>query len=263
MQWLIDKQKFFEKIIGEIKKEIKTYPEGSLKAANIKKGNKTYCQYSVRNTKEKKVKYLGKGQKELIRKLAQKEYMKKVLALLERDSKVIKNLLDTYDPDALKKVYENLSPGKKELVVPYQYPDKEFAELWQAKKYEGKPFGDDEPEIYTKKGERVRSKSEQIIADRLYDAGVPYRYEYPLYTADDRPVYVDFTILNVKTRTEYRLEHFGMMDSPEYRSNAFKKIASYAQAGWVQGKNILYTFEDRQNPLDTRYLDKLIKRFFL
>lgn len=263
MQWLREKLKYFERVIKEIKSGIDKYPEGTLRLSEYKVQKKTYYQFYCYDSKEKKYKYLGKGQESLIRRLAQKEYMKKVLALLERDSKVIKNLLDTYDPDALKKVYENLSPGKKELVVPYQYPDKEFAELWQAKKYEGKPFGDDEPEIYTKKGERVRSKSEQIIADRLYDAGVPYRYEYPLYTADDRPVYVDFTILNVKTRTEYRLEHFGMMDSPEYRSNAFKKIASYAQAGWVQGKNILYTFEDRQNPLDTRYLDKLIKRFFL
>ena len=263
MRQLIDKLESYKKIIKEIRAKLEKQPEGSLRVSEIKNVRKAYRQYYVFNPKEKTVKYLGKGQEELIRQLAQKEYMKKVLALLERDTKVIRKLLDTYNPEALKKVYESLPPGKKELVVPYQYPDKEFAEIWQAKKYEGKPFDEKEPEIYTKKGERVRSKSEQIIADRLHDAGVPYRYEYPIHTAEGRPVFVDFTILNVKTRTEYRLEHFGIMDDPEYRATAFKKIAFYAQAGWVQGRNIIYTFEDRQNPLDTRYLDRLIKRFFL
>ena len=29
------------------------------------------------------------------------------------------------------------------------------------------------------------------------------------------------------------------------------------------GRNIIYTFEDSNNPLDSRYLDLLIRKFFL
>lgn len=57
----------------------------------------------------------------------------------------------------------------------------EFIKNWEKKEYEGKSFFMGCPEYYTTKGERVRSKSEVIIADSLYRANVPYRYEYPLY----------------------------------------------------------------------------------
>lgn len=261
MQWLVEKLKYFKRILTEIKNKSQSTPEGSLKVVEIKRRGKPYTQYY--HCEGAKKNYLKKGNEKLLRALAQKEYMKKAQRVLEKEIKVIERFLKDFDPDALKKVFESLPQGKKTLVVPYQYPDREYAEKWQAKPYEGKGFNADDPEIYTKRGERVRSKSEQLIADRLFYSGIPYRYEYPFVLKNGKIIYIDFTILNVRTRTEYRLEHFGWMDDPGYRSNVFFKIADYACNGLLMGKNIVYTFEDSNNPLDSRYLDLLIRKFFL
>jgi len=71
------------------------------------------------------------------------------------------------------------------------------------------------PELYTAKGERVRSKSEIIIADSLMRAGVPYRYEFPIILNGYGKIYPDFTVLNVGLRKELYWEHLGMMDDSE------------------------------------------------
>lgn len=46
--------------------------------------------------------------------------------------------------------------------------------------YKGKELNDDTMEIYTQKGERVRSKSEKILADYFYYNNISYKYECPL-----------------------------------------------------------------------------------
>jgi hypothetical protein len=253
----------YVRIEKEIRSKIEKSPEGALKVDVRKDADEVHIQYHRRKKGEKTGKYLRKGNEKLIKALAQKDYMLKAQKVLEKEIKALERFLKIFDPDLLKKVYENLPQGKKELVVPYQFPDKEYAKKWQAMPYEGKVFRDGDPGIYTKRGERVRSKSEQLIADRLFYSGIPYRYEYPFELKNGKKVYTDFTILNVRTRTEYRLEHFGMMGDPEYRGFAFFKIADYANNGLLMGRNIIYTFEDGNNPLDSRYLDLLIRKFFL
>ena len=253
----------YVRIEKEIRSKIEKSPEGALKVDVRKDADEVHIQYHRRKKGEKTGKYLRKGNEKLIKALAQKDYMLKAQKVLEKEIKALERFLKIFDPDLLKKVYENLPQGKKELVVPYQFPDKEYAKKWQAMPYEGKVFRDGDPGIYTKRGERVRSKSEQLIADRLFYSGIPYRYEYPFELKNGRKVYTDFTILNVRTRTEYRLEHFGMMGDSEYRGFAFFKIADYANNGLLMGRNIIYTFEDGNNPLDSRYLDLLIRKFFL
>ena len=252
-----------EQLVQEIRRKIKKYPEGVLKV-DAKHGSKgvTY-NYHVRAKGEKTGVYLKRNQDKLVKELAQKEYMSKMLKALEHEIRVLKRFLSEFDADAIKKVYAEMREGKKELIVPYQYPDDEYSELWQAKKYEGGRFSENDPEIYTKKGERVRSKSEQIIADRLHDAGIPYRYEFPFIYEGNKVIHTDFTVLKKSTRDVFRWEHFGKMDDPKYRKTFFWKQSLYAQYGYVPGINIIYTFEDNDNPLDSRFLDRLIKKFFL
>lgn len=52
--------------------------------------------------------------------------------------------------------------------------------------------------------ERVRSKSEVIIADILNQEGIPYRYECPLQLKGWGKVYPDFTVLSERERPERR-----------------------------------------------------------
>lgn len=55
-------------------------------------------------------------------------------------------------------------------------------EQWVAQEYQGKEFQKGTAVILTQKGERVRSKSEKILADYFYQHNIPYKYEKPLYS---------------------------------------------------------------------------------
>lgn len=74
----------------------------------------------------------------------------------------------------------------------------------------------------TLSGDYVRSKSEVIIANILYQGGIPFSYELPLTTPDGAYFLPDFTI-NWKGKTYY-WEHLGLLDHEDYEMEwEFKK----------------------------------------
>ena len=130
--------------------------------------------------------------------------------------------------------------------------------MWEKVAYQGKPFKEDSSEIYSERGERVRSKSEKMIADKLLMMGIPYRYEYPLKLNGFGTVYPDFTILDVSTNEIIYWEHFGRMDDLDYANKTIRKINQYARNGYSIGDKLLVTFETRQTLIDMRDVEKML-----
>ena len=134
-----------------------------------------------------------------------------------------------------------------------------FTADWKSLEYTSLGFSPDYAEYYTDNGERVRSKSEIIIANKLYRYNIPYRYECPLQLQSGVITHPDFTCLNVSTRQEYIWEHFGIMDNAEYACNAIRKINDYANSGYILGKNFIATFETSNTPINANYIDDIIR----
>ena len=141
-------------------------------------------------------------------------------------------------------------------------PEEEFVQRWENVEYYGKEFKEGTPEIYTLKGERVRSKSEMMIADALNKRGIPYRYEYPIFIKGYGWFYPDFTTLKLRNRKEKIWEHFGLMDEPEYVDNAIRKINGYEQNGIFLGENLIVTFETKNHPLSQREIERIIQHHY-
>ena len=59
------------------------------------------------------------------------------------------------------------------------------------------------------------------------------------------------------------MEHFGMMDNPEYCNKAIKKLEDYAKNGIYQGKNLLVTYETSQYPLNMKVVENMLREFVL
>lgn len=140
--------------------------------------------------------------------------------------------------------------------------DKEYVNQWSTQIYSGKDFEEGQAEIYTEKKERVRSKSEKIIADMLYHKNIPYKYECPVTLKGLGTIYPDFTCLRLTDRKTILWEHLGMMTDPIYCQKAMKKIDIYSKNGLIQGRDIIYTFESEKYSLNTMSVENLISQIF-
>lgn len=107
----------------------------------------------------------------------------------------------------------------------------------------------------------MRSKSEKILADKLYAMNIPYVYEIPLYLRGYGDVRPDFMVLNKRTRKEYYWEHLGMMDDREYCEKTIRKIECYEKNGIFPGKNLLLTYETEMHPLNGRVVEEIIREY--
>lgn len=242
----------------EIEKSLKKAPKGSLRICKSK--NRTQF-YHRTNPKDFSGKYIPKKNHILAKNLAQKDYNQKLLVSIKKELFSIQKYLQTFPELNAEEIVFSLHPERQKLIIPVYESDDIFVENWNAVQYEGKFFNDYSPEYFTTKGERVRSKSEIIIADTLENNGIPYRYEYPLYLKNFGQIYPDFTVLNVRTRKEFVWEHFGMMDDPIYAENAIQKIATYEQNGFFPGINLLLTYETKNNPINQKSIPLLIQAF--
>ncbi len=248
------------KMIPKLEDKIGELPAGKLKLRHI--GNKVYY-YQVSDDSVETL--LNNNNLKLAEDLAQKNYLEKVVKESKQEVAVLKRALNQYPEAVAEDVYHQLSDERKKLVKPIVPTDEQFIQRWQNKPFTHKKISDDVPMYLTMKGERVRSKSEVIIADRLNINGIPYKYECPLTfkrNGELITIHPDFTILRVSDRKTLYLEHNGRMDDPGYADDMVNRVNDYSYAGIVQGDNLFMTFETSVTPLDMSVLDKLINNHF-
>ncbi|SCW35671.1 hypothetical protein SAMN02910456_00705 [Ruminococcaceae bacterium YRB3002] len=194
----------------------------------------------------------------IIARLIQKRYDQKVLAAALKERELLIKTLNRYPDIPFEDVIGNTVEARGCSINPIIMTDEEFLRKWENTPYTPKPIGDDVPVIITDKGERVRSKSEKIIADRLFRRNVAYKYECPHKLKNNVIVHPDFTILNMRTREERYLEHSGMLDDPRYANSLVIRTNKYAMSGIILGVNLFMLFETDRIPIDSRVLDRVI-----
>ena len=261
MKKMLEKKlKELDEYVVRAKKSLKKAPEGSLV---LSKSNGTTQYYHKTESGQKKGKYISTKNSKLICALAQKDYdLRFVKVMKEQRNKLCKAIKLLSSINFLK-VYDELSEARRKLVNPYVMTDEQYVENWLSVEYCGKEFFEDNSVLTTERGEKVRSKTEKILADKFYSMGIPYRYEYPVNLKGYGTVYPDFVLLNVRERKEVYFEHFGMMDYPEYCQKAILKLENYTRSGIYIGKNLLVTFETFRNPLDMKTVEQMLKEFIL
>ena len=246
----------------QTEKIVQKAPSGRIRISQ-KRGHPEY--YLVSETGSLQGKYLPKKQLQLAVQLAQKDYDSQLMPLLRTEITALQNYLRaTRNCTNIPKLYNSLCPSRRALIQPVTLPDEQYAAQWQTVQYQGLPFESDAPVYTTARDERVRSKSEVIIADALLRHGIPYRYEFPLKLNKGRQTltfYPDFLCLNIRTRQEFLWEHFGMMDDPAYAQKATAKLRLYEENGILPGRNLLLTMETQTEPLSTRAVEKIISEF--
>ncbi|MBO7407401.1 MAG: hypothetical protein J6V14_07190 [Clostridia bacterium] len=188
---------------------------------------------------------------EIVRKLAQKAYLSRLLEAVESELTAINKseleLAKTRNVSA-ESVYDSIDDWMRELTSPFIVSDARYTGLWQSLPFETTQYFEENKNQHTAQGEYVRSKSELLIANMLYRAGVNYKYEHPL-SLGWNTIYPDFTILDVRQRKVFYWEHFGKIDEQDYAINAVKRIGAYSAAGLDVVNKLIITWETELHPL--------------
>ena len=112
------------------------------------------------------------------------------------------------------------------------------------------------------RGDLVRSKSEKFIADKLYAAGIPYRYEEVITLENGYFASPDFTVLNKRTKEIYYIEHLGNLQDEQYLDENVRKLSRYYKSGSNFAGHLLITIENSRAEFDGSVMDPLIESLF-
>ena len=252
-----------EKMIKKIDEFQKHAPQGCLKIQNKNSRTYFYQQYMNEQTKQWDRKYIKKENSSLAKSLAQKHYYTIIKPVLENNLSEMKNFIKRYQPEAMQKIYDGLSIERRTLISPLQETVEERIRKWHEEEYEKNKFYPENLKFETDQGEMVRSKSEVIIANILYQHrnDILYKYERPLKMmigGTSKTVYPDFTILNVHTGKIMYWEHAGIMDDSNYANEFVKKINTYIHNDLFPGKDVIFTYESFANPLEISTIRKIV-----
>jgi len=175
-------------------------------------------------------------------------------------------------------LYTAITRQKDRLVILYN------AEAYHLRNYASMEFSDiarrftnlfEKPEIIeykkhfyeaglihkTARGELVRSKSEVIIADALFDKQIDYAYEKELPLGEDGIRSPDFTIEDAESGSTFYWEHCGMMSDESYRRRWEAKRALYEKHGIVEGKNLIVSEDKLDGSIDSQKIRSLINQY--
>ena len=257
---LLQEREDAERILKSVNKEIKGLRQDNVKVSVITKGKKVQCYIRDTDKYTGIGRYLPAAQRDRAINIVKNEYYIKLKEALEKRIKTIDKTIKTINQTDPLEIYRKIGKGKQRLVESIELSDEEYRAQWEKYEYEGKPFEENAPEIYTDRGERVRSKSEKIIADKLYRENIAYRYECPIEIPYVGTIYPDFTLLDEVNRRNIIFEHFGLMHDEGYVNSAIFKLQTYAREGYVLGDNLFITMETVERPLDSRMVDAIIKQ---
>ena len=301
-----DRYQEVKKLISTLNEKILQYPEGHL-LVEEKKSRTFYKRYLGK----KNISYIPVSNQELIINLAGKTLLKKRLLYLENESKGLEKYFSCYDGDAYEK-YLNENKEIRRLAElngvtgqgSYNKKGKSALNLLQDADWIEKisqnelmyqllcshivedAFGNrtwnynggnnashqERRIVNTLCGVLVRSKSEAMIANALYNEGILFLYE-PDVKIRNKIYHPDF-LLFLSSGKIVIFEHAGMMfdkaseslytdvernDAINYTQNFAAKIYNYILGGWILGINLFVTSETKFQPFDSSTFDKIIK----
>lgn len=245
-----------EKMLNQLKKQaikdINKAPEGQV---HCKQVNGILRFYYRRSSTDTNGTYLSTADdEELVRKLVQKKYAEMMRDASEEEIKVInrlERLLSKHlSMPKVEDMVKRIKPQLQTMITHYIETDEEYVRKWLNEPYEYYDYKEFNKVHSTLRGEKVRSKTEQIVANILFHLGIPYKYECPLQSGIWK-LHPDFTILDVRRRKEIYWEHFGKADDVNYATNAIVKLAAYSSMCVDVGNNLVVTYETSGMPLDT------------
>lgn len=253
-QLLKEQNRLAEKI-GRLREQLAEFPAGKL----VHGSDGVFTRWYVSDGRQQR--YIRRKDIALAAALAEKSLLQARLADALRDQRQVERWLA--DRKAHPSREDRWRQSAEAALLAGRHPaQKEELRAWALEAYERNPGYPEKLIFLTPAGHRVRSKSEYLIDTSLFLAGVPFRYECAI-RLQGTVLYPDFMLRHPADGSLYLWEHFGLMDDPQYASNAVSKLNLYVSAGFIPEINLILTSETREHPLNTELVELLIRHYFL
>ena len=196
------------------------------------------------------------GDKNAISELARKEYLRNVISVLKKNITILEDSRKKLEELSFDAIQALMNKACKELpeeycflngtgrmrVLPGSNEDRfRIHRAWASEPYEQSNYMPERRKYPTSGGFKVRSKSEQHIAEQLINYGVPFRYEQ-IIRIGDISYSADFTFRDSNMEPFY-WEHAGMMNVQKYVDGYYRKMNAFDSAGIVPWKNLIISYD--------------------
>ena len=237
-----------------------------------RRGKGLYC-YERRQKDGKKSgkRYLGKPESEAAQEHLGKRLKKEMILRLDHNQRVLQGLEKNYLDCGAEALMDGLPPEYRVLAEKAGVPEKallfeqqyEEVKRWAAGDWERNRAPFPKSETYAKDGTRVRSKGEGMYYNLLQEHGVINVYDcYRLFRKENgekKVICPDFQI-RCLDGTLIIIEHFGMLNDLQYSINAGTKLHWYTMCGFVLGRNLFVTGDDRNGGTDSHAILEVVEK---
>ena len=259
LELLKERESLLKHLVRDLRKEQKKPPAGILKVA---KKHNTF-QYYRKEKDSEQYSYLPKSQRDIAEKIINFDYRASILSAAAAELKAISEWKKKGIPTDAGAIYDNLPEGRKVLVHSISVSNLKAIEEFQNISFSPLETFPENKVFETTNGEKVRSKAEWMIAEKLTKNGIPYQYEFPVTLRGYGVVRPDFRCFHVRKRKVILWEHQGRMDDGEYANAAIRKVNAYEENGFFAGENLILTSETATSPLTPAAVDRWIQKMFL
>ena len=247
--FIIDEKRRFDTIREDCEKLLTIMPKGSLLDRN---GHPYHAYRENGHRYQVPIKNM-----QLLDELSLRRHLKAGLPAIQKRADLCKYFLKNevfYDPV---QIHQSLPAIYSSSLDPLLFPEGDIDPMsWISQPYKRNPapFSN---EHYTSRGIQVRSKSEALIGSELEQRGMLFQCE-PEFRCGNTLYYPDYKILLPLIRRIVYLEHFGMMDDPDYLKKAMRKLHDYPKHGLYLGYNFFFTWETSYHPLNMKEVHEIL-----
>lgn len=245
----------------ELATELRELPEGYL-SVYVRKDGVYYSNIIPKKGNRKKA--VRKGitkDKTLVKALVRKKYVEEAAALVEKDLSILENAVKKYIPFDENSVMGEFARNHPEL-ADCVYRDAGDIDEWASNYERQKDFYEEDRTSVAGDGQLMRSRGEIIIAEKLRQYKIPFRYEASL-GIPDLPYVPDFTIRRPKDGKIFYWEHFGDVTDEQYMTRNARKLERYEEYGIVPWDNLIISYDFENGGVNTPLIEGLIHAWLL
>ncbi len=249
-----------EKRLEFVRKALGDCPPGSL--LQIKEKGKLVYYHDVWIGGKRRRFSLHKHPK-MVSLLARKKYLQLEERELENNISALRKALSGFYDITPEHILQQLPEKYKGLPkeVFFQGEMETMQSKWAKEPYRQSNYMPEGKVHLTSRGLAVRSKSEVLIIEKLYEFDLPLRYEQIMHI-NGYDIAPDLTIMG-RCGIEFIWEHCGLTGNPKYMKKHKWKMEMYESVGIVPWRNLIVTYDNEQGYIDLAVIESEIRNKLL